>query len=439
MTPAIFLMLVGIVLVGCSLISFGRRDRKIDDHPLCAKCRFDLTGRPPHSHNCPECGSLLFGSDAIVVGHTRRRTGLILAGALVSMLGGLPLISAIAMSVLNVDPLHFAPGSYLIDNAAHDPPGITSRATAELYRRCRLGQLSNQSCQRLVLIALQRQANLSVMWNPIYGDIVETLHSNGRLSAADWQTYLAHYQTATLKLRPRVARGDPIPFDLRGEMRGANSITMSRGPSVAIGATVPGAQTAGVAFSGDTASTFHLTGYVSLSNGSWDHLQPGPQTAQITVAGLPSLSSYGGPNIGPLACQGAWTLLPTGQKSVKKYHDSDLAAATAPIFICAVETDPSANVSVRVTANRPPADLAIDVFLQFGKQEWKSSSDGVVIRKGQFDGRECYFPSMTQLLGHQVQIVLRPSQETAAKTVDIDRLLNYAFIIKNVAINAPKR
>src|SRR5215218_3121633 len=58
---------------GIVLILFGTRGRRVDDHPLCRRCGFDLTGRPQTSDRCPECGADLSAHRAIRIGRRTRR------------------------------------------------------------------------------------------------------------------------------------------------------------------------------------------------------------------------------------------------------------------------------------------------------------------------------------------------------------------------------
>jgi tRNA(Ile2) C34 agmatinyltransferase TiaS len=57
---------LGLIVVGISALVRGLRGRRIDDHPLCRRCGFDLTGKPETSTRCPECGSDLRRPRAIL-------------------------------------------------------------------------------------------------------------------------------------------------------------------------------------------------------------------------------------------------------------------------------------------------------------------------------------------------------------------------------------
>lgn len=47
---------IGLAALGLALFWRGWRGRRIDNHPWCRKCRFDLKGLWPGAARCPECG-----------------------------------------------------------------------------------------------------------------------------------------------------------------------------------------------------------------------------------------------------------------------------------------------------------------------------------------------------------------------------------------------
>src|SRR5262245_59946777 len=64
-------------LCGLFLLMVGRRGRRVDDHPVCRKCGFDLFGRPAESKVCSECGADLSQRRATRMGNRRKRRGLV--------------------------------------------------------------------------------------------------------------------------------------------------------------------------------------------------------------------------------------------------------------------------------------------------------------------------------------------------------------------------
>ena len=68
-------VLISVAILGAIALRIGLRGHVIDDHPLCATCGFDLTGRSPDGYRCTECGAGLHWPESIVIGHRVRRQG----------------------------------------------------------------------------------------------------------------------------------------------------------------------------------------------------------------------------------------------------------------------------------------------------------------------------------------------------------------------------
>ena len=79
----LWLALLPILLLalGVAVLVRGLRGRRVDDHPICRKCGFDLVGRPAGSDRCPECGADLTRTHAIRDGRHIRQRGLIATGS----------------------------------------------------------------------------------------------------------------------------------------------------------------------------------------------------------------------------------------------------------------------------------------------------------------------------------------------------------------------
>src|SRR4051812_2253860 len=58
---------------GALMYLIARRGKRVNDHPMCRRCDFDLTGLPPTSDRCPECGSDIRRRRATYVGERQRR------------------------------------------------------------------------------------------------------------------------------------------------------------------------------------------------------------------------------------------------------------------------------------------------------------------------------------------------------------------------------
>lgn len=64
-------------LVAAGLILFALRGRRVNRHPICRQCGFDLFGKPKESTVCGECGADLHHGRAIRVGAREKRRGIL--------------------------------------------------------------------------------------------------------------------------------------------------------------------------------------------------------------------------------------------------------------------------------------------------------------------------------------------------------------------------
>jgi hypothetical protein len=78
--PGLIAALAILTCVGLALLVAGWRGRRINDHPICRKCRFDLVGAADDAERCPECGRDLTQRRAIRIGVRRRRWLLVAFG-----------------------------------------------------------------------------------------------------------------------------------------------------------------------------------------------------------------------------------------------------------------------------------------------------------------------------------------------------------------------
>src|SRR4051794_4758223 len=64
------------LLVFAASLAYALRGRRVDDHPICRGCGFDLFGKPDGSQRCAECGADLTHRRATRIGRRERRRGL---------------------------------------------------------------------------------------------------------------------------------------------------------------------------------------------------------------------------------------------------------------------------------------------------------------------------------------------------------------------------
>src|SRR5687767_396658 len=62
-----------VCLAAAAAVLYALRGRRVDDHPICHKCGFDLVGKPAASAVCSECGVDLGRKRSIRTGNRLRR------------------------------------------------------------------------------------------------------------------------------------------------------------------------------------------------------------------------------------------------------------------------------------------------------------------------------------------------------------------------------
>ena len=141
--------------VGTINLALGWRGPRVDDHPRCRRCRYDLSGIDV-PNTCPECGRALTRRRAIRVGRRRRRPVWLGLGVL-SLLTGLSVFGYIGFHYArSVDWDPYKPTAWLISDLRNG----RLAAWNEVRRRQDDGALSVDQTVTLVGIARNQIAML---------------------------------------------------------------------------------------------------------------------------------------------------------------------------------------------------------------------------------------------------------------------------------------
>ena len=211
-------------LAAAALLVHALRGRRVDDHPLCRRCGFDLYGRPAGATRCSECGGDLTRRRAIRVGHRRPRGGLLALALPVLLLsvcweGWIGWQRAKATDWNRHKPVWWLRRD--VDD--RDPTGRAA-ALDELATRVAAGKLTDGQLLPLIDKALAYQGDVTKPWVPAWGHLVESAHDASRLPPDQWRRYVAQAPDLSVEVRPTVRRGDPIPYRiLRGPDRVAGA------------------------------------------------------------------------------------------------------------------------------------------------------------------------------------------------------------------------
>ena len=206
MLPGVLIALpIFVLIASTALLIAGLRGRRVDDHPLCRRCGFDLVGSPRESVVCSECGADLQRDGAIRTGHRVRRAGMIVLSVAL-LFPSLLWIGVVAyVTVADVNWVSRKPVWLLLREAETD-----GAALAELITRLKNNKLSVTNANAVVTKALTIQANPNRIWNGLWGDFVQQARVAGLVKESDWMRFLQQAPVLDLRARREVARGDPI-------------------------------------------------------------------------------------------------------------------------------------------------------------------------------------------------------------------------------------
>ncbi|MDB5322287.1 MAG: hypothetical protein JWN40_3918 [Phycisphaerales bacterium] len=276
------------------LIAF--RGRRIDDHPTCRKCGFDLFGLPATSLNCPECGRDIKRRRAVRVGHRRRFKSLLVFGLMLFLLSSGWLGFLGVMIVRHDDWNRRKPLAWLMRDV--NSPVTRDGAIGELIDRVRRRELSDKEVAEIANLALAHQADRSVPWLAKWGQFLEAAQRANRLGAAQWHRYEQQaLDTFVLEVRPEVRRDHPIPFRVTRLSQRGGSAALSRLRSLPPLLHLDGQVLRASAVSGSRDGSMDSTtepyeGLADLPSPRVMQLQDGEHQAGVTTNFKTSTSSY---------------------------------------------------------------------------------------------------------------------------------------------------
>ncbi|CAN5869739.1 hypothetical protein BH11PLA1_BH11PLA1_15260 [soil metagenome] len=211
MSSLILLILLGVMVLGVFLVALGWRGRRINRHPQCRWCGFDLDGVYPATHTCPECGGGLKKAGMVRIGVRRRLPLVIVLGAVCAILPLAP-VAAVAYAAMTGANLNtYKPLWLLLWEARHTAPAQAEGIAAEVFDRVITQKLDAEATRRVMLAALDIQADLAAPWSEKWGDLIERGLGDKTLGAAEQKRYTAHMCSLKVEMRARVRAGGLLP------------------------------------------------------------------------------------------------------------------------------------------------------------------------------------------------------------------------------------
>jgi hypothetical protein len=364
-------------LAGGLVLIRGWRGVAVDDHPLCRQCGFDLTGKPPDSTRCAECGADLLLKRAVRIGHRRRRPVVALVGLLLLAVpagaGGTFLWPILTASDPNAaKPLWWLLTEARVTASSRDAVG------AELLRRIARGQISNDQVKSTVATLVRIQADESTAWSRRFGDVIETAYRRGLVTHGQYRSYVRHILGSSPRLivRPRVASGDMLPVRLTfSPVRGSSSGNI---PAIVDswlridGRDLYHTAELHVAASSVTAARIFNMDYEQrfpVAAETMRLLEAGKHTATAVVTIRPRLRPGGAGNPdheeADLTIAATFNVLPPGEPSVTLHGDRSLQDAirdAIQVKSVVFHQLPNRAYAIEVDVNPIPVSIAMQVF-----------------------------------------------------------------------------
>lgn len=312
MAGQIVLALLGSVLLGLVLLLIGLRGKRLNAHPICALCRFDLEGTYPQSITCPECGAGLRRRKGVRIGARRKRWITLSAGVLLILLPA-GLLGTVLYAVLTGADLNtYKPVGLLLWEGRRGNDATATAAAKELLTRVQNKQVSPETVKNIAAAALGFQADLDATWRTEWGDIIETAKITGAIGTEEYNCFLEQAAVLEFSIRRRVRQGDPIAVEAKLKearigsgsqfsvitqftKRTIDGETARPRPTAPAGGWLAGLMGMPAPGVDDQPGYFHLSGQAAAWGGMNQgqcrgtlrperDLAPGPHTAEVTLS-----------------------------------------------------------------------------------------------------------------------------------------------------------
>lgn len=353
---------------------------------------------------------------------------LLLAGALCVLLALVPVGLFTAMQLASITVQNHKPMWLLRHEAMNSQGATVTAALKEIQHRVNTKQIGLVEVDSLIHETLRRQADLSLAWEPAWGDLVEEVHVQGLLDAARWEQYLtqAAEHTVILVLRPKIRVGDVFPYRMQytgarcgNKMKHWVKTTNIDSPQIG---PLPHYPTGKGGFgtnlcvttSGASSSTYQLT------KKQWEVLEHIPGTLPVKLEVEFTISqNYGGTVEVRFkrTLTGQVEIVPVSESTTKEVVDEkQRSAMEKAVKVIRAEEEQKGRLAVVIALEKPPIGVAYEVFAQIGNQ--RSKIGRLNIKPG---GQTQWSISANVEFGQadKVDFELVPSAQGAADTVDV--------------------
>lgn len=206
-------LIVILLAAGVIFLMIGLRGRRVNDHPICTACGFDLDGLVSPAR-CPECGADLAAAAAVRVGVRVRRPRLAIAGGVMLLAGVLGLSAGVAAFLGGPNVHKVTPtGVLLLEARVRTDAGLED-VLKELLDRDMNGALSLGQRESLARCAFVLQQNPRLAFPKSAAAVLNDDTLRGLLSPGEQTTAMAQGAYVALASRPHIRAGKPLPMRL---------------------------------------------------------------------------------------------------------------------------------------------------------------------------------------------------------------------------------
>lgn len=455
-SPILIYVILGLIFsFGLFLLIFGLLGKRIDDHPWCRKCKFDLFGRAQDAERtCPECGCDLSKAKAIRIGQRRKRRGMLIIGALFFVIGLAGLGVKGYTDATHVDWQQHKPVWWLMREASQSPGPTSDAALIELLHRQDTGELDASQVGDLIELALMHQADISRPWQIQWGILVEEARTAGIATDDQWHRYVANLLIDPLEfeLRPKsVIASERYAIGLHtkpariGDRIQPELLLKLENEQLQIGTVTK--ELRGW-FNGRhfrPASDDHTVYYPILSSQQWNAIKPGQHTVRYSAdlvlyengqyyrarKRLPALAT------GQIELETRVEFLDRHESSVTTVNDPAVRQQVENainIYLLESGLNSSGLHALRLCfhVGERPVDIAFKAYLRHNGTEYELPP--VALDSGR-SGNKCIETELgVDLRNQKVDVIFRPSPKAAEKTIDCFEIWGEEIIFKDVIV-----
>jgi|GEM_PF-6677394 len=430
----------------------SKKGKRLDKHPVCRKCRFDLFGIVSNGNpmpQCPECGTQ---RPPLIGNRQPYPMGMWISAMLFLLqLSGFAIIGYNAFNTAQLAP--HKPLWLLRWETRTLGNDTASIALDEILDRIKNKSLASASLDELIADAVAHgpagntnlvNAPIGSKWDALAAELMLAGHGTDTQRIAIAKSWMV----LSIETRSHILHENAVPLRIRRKILGPPSpysaIVKYNDPKIVIDG-----QTFRLGMSGNGGGS-SLRG--SGSNGGWSgtSLRPGIELPKHLPSGkhdfqivLPMSVTNG--SSGP-----AWAQWTETKQASFEYVDSPsndpIQLIEDPVSATAIEQGTTienntikarhrrSNLTIKFTSVKAP--IAYRLFLQRGDQRWEYGSISTRISNNHSFATGGNLPNELED-GAMVDVVFEPAEDIARQTVDLTEILNHRFVIQDVKIVRP--